>query len=117
MKTTSVSDFRQNLKLHLKQIEADQDILILSGPKRQGFVVMPLEQYEAMEETAHLLSTPANTNQLLKSIAQHKAGKVVIKKININAEAPTAKPRKIKKILTNKLKIKRKDVSIRKRKK
>lgn len=80
MKTATVTEFRQNTKEHLEEIEADQDILILTRPmkdgKRSEFVVLTLEQYESMEETAHLLSTPANAGRLLQGIkeaAQAKA--------------------------------------------
>jgi antitoxin YefM len=80
MKTATVSDFRQNLKEHLEAIESDQDFLLLSGPKKKGFVVLTLEQFESMEETAHLLSTPANAARLAKSLKQAEQGKVVLKK-------------------------------------
>ena len=83
MKTVTFTDFKENLKKHLQEIEDDQDILILSGPKKRDFVVMSLDQYNAMEETAHLLSTQANTQRLLESIAQDKAGEVKIREINL----------------------------------
>jgi antitoxin YefM len=60
---------------HLCELEQDQDILILSGAKCQGFVVLTLDQYNALEETTHLLSTPANATHLLESIKQDRAGK------------------------------------------
>lgn len=80
MKTATVSDFRANLKEHLAAIENDQDFLLLSGPKKKGFVVLTLEQFESMEETAHLLSTPANAARLAKSLKQAEQRKVVVKK-------------------------------------
>jgi antitoxin YefM len=82
MKTASVTEFRQRAKELLKEIEEDQDILIISRPKSQaGFVVLPMDQYESLQETAHLLSTEANARHLWESVAQHKAGKVVSKKL------------------------------------
>jgi antitoxin YefM len=83
MKKVRITDFKENMKKHLREIEEAQDILILSGPKKRDFVVMSLEQYNAMEETAHLLSTQANTQRLLESIAQDKAGEVKIREINL----------------------------------
>jgi antitoxin YefM len=62
------------MKEHLEEVLRDQDVLILSGPKKKNFVVITLEQYNAMEETAYLQSTLANTAQLIESIEQHKAG-------------------------------------------
>jgi len=43
-----------------------------------------------MEETAHLLSTSANTKRLMESIAQDKAKKTTIRKLNV--DQPKAKP-------------------------
>ena len=74
MKTATVTEFRQNTKEHLEAIEADQDILILTRPMKNGkksdFVVLTLDQYDSMEETAHLLSTPANASRLLEGIQE-----------------------------------------------
>ena len=71
------------MKERLQEIEEAQDILILTGPKKRDFVVMSLDQYNAMEETAHLLSTQANTQRLLESIAQDKESEVQIREIKL----------------------------------
>jgi antitoxin YefM len=82
MKTATVTEFRIRAKEFLEQVEKDQDILVISRPRGQeGFVVLTMSHYEALEETAHLLSTQANTEHLMQSIAQHKAGKVVKKSL------------------------------------
>ena len=82
MKTATVTEFRQRAKELLKEIEEDQDILIISRPKSQaGFVVLPMDQYESLQESAHLLSTQANARHLWESVAQHKAGNVVSKNL------------------------------------
>jgi antitoxin YefM len=53
------------------------------------FVVLTLEAFNAMEETAHLLSTPANTERLMESIAQDRAGNVVVKQLDLRNEKPS----------------------------
>ena len=85
MKTATVSEFRANMKEHLNEIEKDQDVLILSGPKKKNFVLITLEAYNSIQETAHLLSTPANTSRLMEGIAQDKAGQIA-RKIEIAEE-------------------------------
>ncbi len=84
MKTATIKEFRANMKECLQEIEDDQDILILSGPKKRDFVVLTLEQYNAMEETAHLLSTQANTKRLLESIAQDQKENVTLRELNLD---------------------------------
>jgi len=86
MKTATVSDFRAKMKERLNSIHEDQDILILSGPKKMDFVVLTLETYNSMEETAHLLSSEANTTRLLQSISQDKSGQAHERKISLNQE-------------------------------
>lgn len=84
MKTATLTDFRSKMKERLQEIEDDQDILILSGPRKRDFVVLTLDQFNSMEETAHLLSTPNNTARLLESIAQDKAGSVRVRKLTLD---------------------------------
>ena len=84
MKTATLTDFKRNMRERLQEIEDDQDILILSGPKKRDFVVMSLDQFNSMEETVHLLSTQANTQRLLESIAQDKASEAQIREINLD---------------------------------
>src|SRR5688572_12056043 len=95
MKTATITDFRQKMKEHLNEIQQDQDILVLTGPKKKDFVILTLETFNAMEETAHLLSTSANTKRLMESIAQDKAGNTTIRELNL--EQPKVKPRSRKK--------------------
>jgi len=82
MKTASVTDFRKRMKEHLQDIENDQDILILLRPKQNAsFVVMTMTEYESLKETAHLLSTQANTMRLMKGITEAKKGKALVRKL------------------------------------
>ncbi|MFZ6011767.1 MAG: type II toxin-antitoxin system Phd/YefM family antitoxin [Bacteroidota bacterium] len=83
MKTATITDFRQKMKEHLDEIQEDQDILVLTGPKKKDFVILTLETFNSMEETAHLLSTSANTKRLMESIAQDKAGKTTFRELDV----------------------------------
>jgi antitoxin YefM len=82
MKTATITDFRRNIKKHLAKVDSDKDILIVSAPEKKDFVVLTLEMFNSMEETAYLLSTPANTDRLMRGIADHKSGRVVVKNID-----------------------------------
>jgi antitoxin YefM len=94
MKTATITGFRQKMKQHLDEIQEDRDILILTGPKKKDFVVLTLETFNAMEETAHLLSTSANTKRLMESIAQDKAGKSSVRQLHLSQATPKATARK-----------------------
>ena len=94
MKTATITDFRQNMKEHLDEIQEDQDILVLTGPKKKDFVILTLETFNAMEETAHLLSTSANTKRLMESIAQDKGGKTTVRELNLDGSKPKVAVRK-----------------------
>lgn len=85
MKTATITGFRQKMKEHLDEIQEDQDILVLTGPKKRDFVILTLETFNAMEETAHLLSTSANTKRLMESISQDKAGKTTVRELNLDS--------------------------------
>ena len=73
----SYTELRQNLKKHLDQVCDDRAPLVVTRRNGEPVVVLSLTEYEAMEETLHLLSNPTNAERLLKSIAQAEAGQLV----------------------------------------
>lgn len=85
MKSSTLSDFRAKMKQYLKKIEEDKDILILHGPMNRDYVVLSLELFSSMEETAYLLSTPANAARLAEGIIQDKKGEILLKEIDIDS--------------------------------
>jgi|SRR5882762_328573 len=85
MKTSTIAEFKSKMNDRLREIEDDQDIIVLSGRRNRGFVILTLERYNAMEEMNHLLSTPENTARLMESIAQDKAGNYVTFKPKLKA--------------------------------
>ncbi|GAA3888096.1 YoeB-YefM toxin-antitoxin system antitoxin YefM [Leifsonia kafniensis] len=50
--------------------------------KNGSAVLMSLADFEALEETAYLLRTPANAAHLLESIAQHRAGTATARQLS-----------------------------------
>jgi antitoxin YefM len=77
MDHASYTELRQNLKRHLDKVCDDRAPLVVTRRNAEPVVVLSLTEYEALEETLHLLSNPANAERLLKSIAQAEAGQLV----------------------------------------
>ncbi|PZR69973.1 MAG: type II toxin-antitoxin system prevent-host-death family antitoxin [Solirubrobacterales bacterium] len=64
---------RRNLFPLIEQVNNDRTPVEITS-RRGHAVLMSLEDYEELEETAHLLRAPANARRLLKSLAQAAAG-------------------------------------------
>ena len=79
MRIITYSEARSSLKSVLDAVHDDADITIISRRDGADAVVMSLEYYQSLMETLHLQSTPANAAHLAESIAQHKAGKAVVR--------------------------------------
>ncbi|TDM06044.1 MAG: type II toxin-antitoxin system prevent-host-death family antitoxin [Ideonella sp. MAG2] len=52
----------------------DHEALIITRHGQQSVVMLSLEDYHALEETAYLLRNPANARRLLFAAAQLSAG-------------------------------------------
>ena len=78
MNTTTMREFRANLKAYFDSVEDNQDILLIprSG-KKEAMVIMTLSEYNSMKETEYLLSTEANRQALEKSMRELEEGKTV----------------------------------------
>jgi len=71
----SASEARRNLFPLIEQVNDDhQPVEIVS--RAGSAVLVAADEWRAMEETAHLLRSPANALRLLESLGQARRGKV-----------------------------------------
>ncbi len=69
----TASEARKNLFPLIQQVNEDRAPVEITS-RNGDAVLMSLADYEALEETAHLLRVPANARHLLESLQQARAG-------------------------------------------
>ena len=75
MKAITYTAARQNLAKTMEKVCIDHAPVIVTRKTSNSVVIMSLEDFEALEETAYLLRSPKNTRRLIESIAQLENGK------------------------------------------
>jgi antitoxin YefM len=75
MDAMTYTSARQNLAKTMEKVCRDHTPVIVTRKTENSVVIMSLEDYEALEETAYLLRSPKNTRRLMESIAQLDNGK------------------------------------------
>ncbi|MFT4854753.1 MAG: antitoxin YefM [Algoriphagus sp.] len=70
MDVTTYSNFRQNLKSHLDDVVNDQKALYVTRANGEDVVVLSKSDYEGLQETYYLMSSPKNAERLLESIKE-----------------------------------------------
>ena len=81
MDAITYSSARANLARTMDRVCDDHEALIITRNGEQAVVMLSLEDYKSLEETAYLLRTPANAKRLLSAAAQLNAGKGVERKL------------------------------------
>lgn len=74
MDVLTYSDTRANLKEVMDRVVDDRAPVIVTRARGEAVVMVSLADWNAMEETLHLLSSPANAQRLAEAIAQLNAG-------------------------------------------
>jgi antitoxin YefM len=75
MKAISYTAARENLAKTMKKVCEDHDPIIIIRRNNDAVVMISLEDYEALNETAYLLHSSKNTSRLLESIEELESGK------------------------------------------
>lgn len=75
MDAVTYSSARANLASTMNRVCEDHEALIITRNGEQSVVMLSLEDYNALEETAYLLRNPTNAKRLLSAIGQLNAGK------------------------------------------
>ena len=74
MDVLTYTDARANLKAVMDRVVEDRTQVVVTRQKSEAVVMISLADWNAMEETMHLLSTPSNASRLRESIEQLEAG-------------------------------------------
>ena len=68
---------RANLANTMNRVCNDHEALIITRNGEQSVVMLSLEDYNSLEETAYLLRTPSNAKRLLSAVTKLNSGKGV----------------------------------------
>ena len=74
MDAITYSAARANLAKTMDRVCDDHEPLIITRNGEQSVVMLSLEDFQSLEETAYLLRSPANAKRLLAATAQLSAG-------------------------------------------
>ena len=74
MRVVNYTEFRKNLAGNLNTV----------NDNAENVVVMSLEEYNSIQETLQVVSTPANQKRLEEALKEMRAGKTLRHKLNEN---------------------------------
>lgn len=75
MDAITYTEARENLAKTIQRVCRDHDPVIITRKREDSVVMMSLEDYESLTETAYLLKSPKNARRLLTAIAELEEGK------------------------------------------
>ncbi len=79
MDAITYSAARAKLADTMDRVCEDHEPIIITRNGQQSVVMMSLDDFNAMEETAYLLRQPKNARRLLESIAALESGKGTVR--------------------------------------
>ena len=74
MNAVTYSQARSNLATTMDKVCDDHSPIIITRKSQRSVVMISLEDYQALEETAYLLRSPKNARRLLESIVELESG-------------------------------------------
>jgi antitoxin YefM len=83
MRAISYTAARENLASTMDGVCADHAPVVITRNRDQSVVMLSLEDYESLEETAHLMRSPANVRRLLEAIHALESGQGVVRDVDL----------------------------------
>lgn len=74
MHVVNFREFRQSLKKHLDAVTDNHDILIIPRGGSDSVVVLSLDEYNSITETAYLNRSDANRKRLMEALERSGKG-------------------------------------------
>lgn len=93
MNIVTFSEARASLKTVMDDVCKDHTPTVVTRVNGEHVVMLSLADFNSMEETMYLLSSPNNASRLMQSIAQLNAGKAQTRELIRNEEQEVRKQR------------------------
>ncbi|MGI8484820.1 MAG: type II toxin-antitoxin system Phd/YefM family antitoxin [Thermomicrobiales bacterium] len=77
MKTMTYSESRARYAETLDSVTNDREEVVITRAGHEPVVIVSLDDYESLKETAYLLRSPANARRLIESIERLESGQGV----------------------------------------
>ena len=81
MLTTTISDFRKDIKRYFDRVTHNFETLIINRGKDNGVVIMSLAEYNSLRATQHELSSRENERRLDSAIEKIRTGQTFSKNL------------------------------------
>ncbi len=85
MNAISYTAARENLASTMDRVCTDHTPVIITRNRDQSVVMLSLEDFESLEESAYLMRSPANAKRLLEAIHALENGKGIVRDLDLNA--------------------------------
>lgn len=85
MDAISYTAARENLAATMDKVCNDRAPVVITRNRDQSVVMLSLEEYESLQETAYLLQSPANAKRLMKAKEALEKGRGKVRSIDFGA--------------------------------
>ena len=75
MRTTNFTDLRNNLKHYLDSVIDDSDTIVVNRNRSNGIVLLSLDEYNSLKETAYIMSSPVMVQRIKEAESEMNDGK------------------------------------------
>jgi len=83
VKSITYTAARENLANTINRVCEDPAFVVITKNRDQVVVMLSLEEYESLQETAYLLRSPANAKRLIEAVDALERGKGLKRKLKL----------------------------------
>ena len=82
MNALTYTNTRQHFADVMRQVNDDHEPVVVTSQRGKPVVIISLDDYRSLEETAYLLRNPTGSKRLLESVEELRKGKGLVKQLS-----------------------------------
>ena len=82
MNALTYTHARQHLAEVMRQVNDNHEVIVVTSQRGAPVVIMSLDDYQSLEETAYLLRSPLGAKRLLESVEELRDGGGLVQELS-----------------------------------